>query len=142
MLGLRKVQGGYVFLAAARTEQLYLNLYRGKRRVSRLPFPQEERIGDVWRLFLPERYRTLLYCLEADGREFSDPEGRDFLGGTRFGELRGAGEVLKSPFRENAELFEAKALPLRPGIPYRDCIVYRLHVRGFTKHSSSGLPAA
>mgnify|MGYP000372844997 CR=1 FL=1 len=53
MLGLKKENDHYIFEAAVRTEQLFLNLYHKNRRVRQIAFDPADRIGDVWHLELP-----------------------------------------------------------------------------------------
>lgn len=181
MLGLKKENDHYIFEAAVRTDQLFLNLYHKNRRVRQIAFDPAERIGDVWHLELPieraedgrvqsqatkcdaveleapaDRKRAgakhhaavvppldeLSYCYEADGHIFTDPNGTVFEGRKSFGNLRDGVRILKTPIGEATAIPESseawredRALEL----PYEDSIIYRLHVRGFTEHSSSGL---
>ncbi len=147
MLGLKKENGIYIFKAVARTEMLFLNLYRNDKRVRQIPFDRELRIGDVWRLEIPEDayggIEDLCYAYEADGSVFTDPNGPVFSGRKKFGNLRDGTKILKTPVGEAVAVPEyseewKKDRPV--GIPYDEMIIYRLHVRGFTAHSSSGLP--
>ena len=46
MLGLKKENDHYIFEAAVRTEQLFLNLYHKNRRVRQIAFDPADRIGD------------------------------------------------------------------------------------------------
>ena len=143
MFGLKKEDGQYVFRAAVHTDQLFLNLYLGNRRIRQIPFDINERIGDVWILRTREDLSLYSYCYEADGVIFSDPNGTVFSGRKRFGNLRDGLKILKTPIGEAVEMPEAseewcKDRPL--DIPYHQSIIYRLHVRGFTQHPSSGVP--
>ena len=154
MLGLKKENDHYIFEAAVRTEQLYLNLYHKNRRVRQIAFDPEARIGDVWRLELPVSscakrsaeawpIEKLSYCYEADGRVFTDPNGTVFEGRKSFGNLKDGTRVLKTSIEEATAVPEdsedwRQDRPL--DLPYEDSVIYRLHVRGFTAHSSSGVP--
>ncbi|MFR5294168.1 MAG: alpha-amylase [Clostridium sp.] len=80
-------------------------------------------------------FDTLYYAFEADGKRFSDPYGRSFAGRERWGRLSQAKRLLLSPVMEPEFDWQGDQ-PLH--IPYEDCIVYRAHVRGLTKHASSG----
>lgn len=143
MFGLKLENGKYIFTAAVRTKQLYLNLYRGEQLHSRIAFDPASRIGDVWKLELSGDLSAMSYAYEADGKVFADPNGTVFTGRKRFGTLKDGVRIMKTPI---AEACEAPAYSMaweqdRPlQIPYEDSIIYRLHVRGFTRHSSSGIP--
>ena len=80
-------------------------------------------------------FDDLYYAFEADGKRFSDPYGRSFAGRERWGRLSHAKRLLLSPVAEPEFDWQGDR-PLH--IPYEDCIVYRAHVRGLTKHASSG----
>lgn len=149
MLGLKKENGIYKFKAVAEAESLKLDLYEGGRRIRQIPFDPDRRIGNVWYLDLPEADDPLentSYCYEADRHLFSDPNGSLYEGRRQFGALRDGTKILRTPVRENvsepvfSEAFSAewkKDAPL--GIPYHENIIYRLHVRGFTKQRSSAV---
>ena len=82
MFGLKKENNIYIFEAVVHTEQLYLNLYEGNKKVRQIAFDPYERIGDVWRLEVAEDISRLSYCYEADGQVFTDPNGTVFEGFT------------------------------------------------------------
>gem|GEM_PF-124440 len=181
MFGLKKENNLYIFEAVVHTEQLYLNLYDGNRKVRQIAFDPCHRIGDVWRLEIssdgsedqaqsvsgdgsrdagksvsgdvskesetvskeaPLDISRLSYCYEADGHVFTDPNGTVFEGRKRFGYLKDGTKILKTPIAEATAVPEIsdewiKDRPLET--PYDETIVYRLHVRGFTQHASSGV---
>ncbi|MBP3239345.1 MAG: alpha-amylase [Oribacterium sp.] len=142
MFGLKKENNIYIFEAVVHTEQLYLNLYEGNKKVRQIAFDPYERIGDVWRLEVAEDISRFSYCYEADGQVFTDPNGTVFEGRKKFGFLKDGTRILKTPVAEAVAVPDESAewLKDRPlDIPYDETIVYRLHVRGFTAHSSSGL---
>ena len=65
---------------------------------------------------------------------FPDPYGRSFVGRETWGDLENAGKLLKSRAEEAKFDWEGdKTLQ----IPYEDMVMYRIHVRGFTRHPSS-----
>lgn len=104
----------------------------------KIPMPQECRIGDVWNLTLAGldagAYR---YCLEVDGNPEPDQYGRSFYGWEQWGSLNNAEQTLTSPLMGEGFDWEGDK-PLY--YPYEDSIIYRIHVRGFTKHPSSKVP--
>ena len=105
------------------------------REVRNIPFPEEGKTGHVWSMTLNGAFDDLYYAFEADGKRFSDPYGRSFAGRERWGRLSHAKRLLLSPVAEPEFDWQGDR-PLH--IPYEDCIVYRAHVRGLTKHASSG----
>ncbi|SFG13597.1 alpha-amylase family glycosyl hydrolase [Oribacterium sp. WCC10] len=142
MFGLRKENDLYIFEAVVHTEQLYLDLYDGSKKVRQIAFDPGKRIGDVWKLEVAEDISKYSYCYEADGHIFTDPNGTVFEGRKKFGFLKDGIRILKTPVAEAVAMTELseewlKDRPLE--IPYDESVIYRLHVRGFTAHSSSGL---
>ncbi|MCI8660900.1 MAG: alpha-amylase [Lachnospiraceae bacterium] len=103
----------------------------------KIPFPKENRVGNVWEMtVLGKNLDRLEYAFEADGILFSDPYGRVFTGQEEWGKAEQIHSLLRSPVRLEQFDWEDDT-PLK--IPYEESVVYRLHVRGFTKHSSSGV---
>ncbi len=143
MLGLKKENDKYIFTVACSKEKLYLNLYSGNRKVKQIAFDPALRIGDVWRLEVSEDLGEYSYCYETDHHIFTDPDGTVFEGRKKFGNLKDGTRILKTPIQEAVAIPEESEewMNDRPlGIPYEDSILYRLHVRGFTKHHSSHVP--
>ena len=143
-MGLTRTDGGIHVSAVAAAKACSLLLFvkedkNGKearfREVRNIPFPEEGKTGHVWSMTLNGAFDDLYYAFEADGKRFSDPYGRSFAGRERWGRLSHAKRLLLSPVAE-PEFDWQRDRPLH--IPYEDCIVYRAHVRGLTKHASSG----
>ena len=143
-MGLTRTDGGIHVLAVAAAKACSLLLFvkedkNGKearfREVRNIPFPEEGKTGHVWSMTLNGAFDDLYYAFEADGKRFSDPYGRSFAGREHWGRLSHAKRLLLSPVAEPEFDWQGDG-PLH--IPYEDCIVYRAHVRGLTKHASSG----
>ena len=143
-MGLTRTDGGIHVSAVAAAKACSLLLFvkedkNGKearfREVRSIPFPEEGKTGHVWSMTLNGAFDDLYYAFEADGKRFSDPYGRSFAGRERWGRLSHAKRLLLSPVAEPEFDWQGDR-PLH--IPYEDCIVYRAHVRGLTKHASSG----
>ncbi|MDO4266637.1 MAG: alpha-amylase family glycosyl hydrolase [Eubacteriales bacterium] len=141
--------GIFYFCAESSCDALSLNLYADGVPAERFLFPEECRQGDVFRmgLFLPLGAARYSYTYSADGKEFADPYGRELLWRRRWKDA-GISHVPRTVLTETG---------IKPGeeeppehtdaeetgphmIPCGESAVYRLHVRGFTKDSSSGLP--
>ncbi len=142
-LGLTHTDGGIHVSVVAAAKACSLLLFEkeekaGKdirfREVSCIPFPKGQKMGRVWSMTVKGALDALYYAFEADGQRFSDPCGRAFTGRERWGRLSHAKRLLLSPVAEPEFDWEGDE-PLQ--IPYEDCIVYRAHVRGLTKHVSS-----
>lgn len=143
-MGLTRTDGGIHVSAVAAAKACSLLLFvkedkNGKearfREVRNIPFPEEGKTGHVWSMTLNGAFDDLYYAFEADGKRFSDPYGRSFAGRERWGRLSHAKRLLLSSVAEPEFDWQGDR-PLH--IPYEDCIVYRAHVRGLTKHASSG----
>lgn len=136
-MGLTVTEGGIHVSAAASGDNCSLVLFLDGQEEPDLiiPFPKEGRMGDVWSMDvagidMSGRY----YCFESDGILFSDPYGTSFTGREEWGNLENAGKLLKC--RLDLEEFDWEGdKPLQ--IPYEDMVMYRIHVRGFTCHTSS-----
>ncbi len=105
----------------------------------RIPFTESGRTGNVWEMDLEvDDLDNYTYAFAADGRIFADPYGRQFSGREIWGDPAQSHTVMKCSFKKD-ELFDWQGdQPLR--IPYEDSIIYRLHVRGFTRHTSAKVP--
>lgn len=136
-MGLTVTEGGIHVSAEASGDDCSLVLFReGQEEPDLLiPFPEEGRMGDVWSMDISGiDMKGRLYCFQSAGALFPDPYGRSFVGRETWGDLENAGKLLKS--RAEEEKFDWKGdKPLQ--IPYEDMVMYRIHVRGFTRHPSS-----
>lgn len=148
-MGLTKIEGGIHVSVEAAAEECSLLLFLpgtphshkdgNLKEEARISFPREQRLGNVWEMTVLgtdlERYE---YAFEADGVRFADPCGRSFCGRGQWGKLGQANALLRTLVKQPEFDWEGDA-PLH--IPYEDCVVYRAHVRGLTKHVSSGVEA-
>ena len=139
--GIRKTERGIQICTIASGDACSLILYEaGHKRGKKIPFPEENHIGDFWAMeltgeeFSEERASAYEYTLEVDGKEAADPFGYAFTGRERWGDVRN----LKKPFRSRLKVSEYDWEGDRmPGTPLKDTVIYRIHPRGFTKHVSS-----
>ncbi len=106
------------------------------RRMKKIPFTPRERIGNVYFKNLTGMDPTrIAYQFYEGDRVVPDKRARMFVGGHTYGKER-ADEDLKAGFLVCDFDWAGDE---RPRIPYEDCICYCMHVRGFTRHSSSGV---
>lgn len=141
-MGLTIVTGGIHVSVEAAAKSCSLLLFspgkgRGLQPRITIPFPAENRMGDVWQMTVriadPDRYE---YAFEAEGRRFSDPCGRVFRGWEQWGKKEQIHVLRKTPVAWEEFDWEGDK-PLK--LPYEDSIVYHAHVRGLTRHASSGV---
>jgi len=72
------------------------------------------------------------YCYEIDGKIISDEYAVSLSGVKTFGENTGF-ENMRSGFLSDFDWENS----IKPNIPIGEAVLYRMHVRGFTKHNSS-----
>lgn len=104
-----------------------------------IPLTDEYRIGNVLSLAIEEfRYENYEYKYRIDGEEYLDRYTRSINGKRKFGSLdmECAKNMSCDFFAGEFDWEDDK----RPDIPMEDVVLYCLHVRGFTKHASSGVP--
>lgn len=135
------VEGDKVHLSmAAACDTCSLLLYQKGEETpfQKIPMKPEDRMGDVWNLTL-EGLNTeqLEYGFEADEKPMPDCFGRSFSGREHWGKAEEVHKTLRTPFLQEAFDWEGDR-PLE--LPYQDVVMYRIHTRGLTKHSSSKVP--
>ncbi|MDO4328835.1 MAG: alpha-amylase [Lachnospiraceae bacterium] len=135
-MGTVAVEEGVHFSVISQGESCSLVLYQagGKAPVKQIPFPEENRVGDVWSMTVTGDFRGMEYCFELDGKMTEDPFGKHFTGREVWGSETHLNQVLRASIVQEEYDWETDR---RPEIPYEDCILYRIHPRGFTRHPSS-----
>ena len=114
-----------------------INLYdriNGKSR--KIPFRASDKVGNINCMLLSgidtDRYEYSFY--EGD-KEYPDPHGKLIVGNNKWGKIPGN---LRSGFVcEKGKFDRTDYKPILR--PYKDSVFYVLHVRGFTRHKSSGV---
>lgn len=97
--------------------------------------PENLQMGNVWNLSVEGLdVSGLSYCFLADGVLVPDPYGTSFTGWEEWGRPDNVRAVLRSPVCPEYFDWEGDKLP---GLSFEDMVVYRVHVRGFTRHVSS-----
>ena len=124
-----------------------------------IEFPPAQRVGNIWYMSVsninPEDYE---YNFSYNGEIFTDERAGKLVGR----EIWGKRELQQSDDEKKAQTGKKpqrtlKTVPreklrgafvseefdwnkdVKPDIPFEDTIIYRMHVRGFTKHESSGV---
>lgn len=114
------------------------------RLVAEVPLdPQKNRTGNIWHIFVHELPHALLYAYRIGGFHtpfILDPYAKAIVARLEWGAVH--------PLLEGSQKFYAPLGAILsdefawendapPTIPLEDLIIYELHVRGFTQHSSS-----
>ena len=136
--GIKRTETGMHLCVEAPGTFCHLAIYEtGKKQGVRIPFSPEERVGDLWMMELAgDDFSGLEYTIETEQGELPDPCGRIYTGHERWGDLKAALRPMRCRFPEETYDWEMDQ-PLKH--PYDETILYRLHVRGFTRHTSSGV---
>ena len=115
-----------------------------------LPFPEHYRIGNVYSMIVFKlNIEEFEYAYRVDGpyepdkglifnrnKYLLDPYARAVTGQSHWGDRAPRGQHYKARVVKDDFDWGNLAPPL---LPTEDLIIYELHVRGFTKHSSSGV---
>ncbi len=135
-LGVTSTEGRTTFLFETEGKRVKLLLYqKGGEQPRELNFKEEERIGNVWGLTVAdEDLAGYEYEFEVDGVPVADRRARGIAGRENWGDFARAGMPVRARIPAGSFDWE-KDVPLE--IPYSQTVLYRLHVRGFTKHASS-----
>lgn len=135
--GVTAIRGGAHICTGLSGDKPGLLLYRDGRKAGTLRLTEEMRTGDIYTADLltdhPEEYSYLL----TDGKTAkTDPWGRFYPQKKRWGSERNYGRALPAVLLGKELDWSGDRAP---GTPLSETVIYRLHVRGFTKHVSSGL---
>lgn len=118
------------------TEEFGVILYDRKHRDGiRIPFPEKSSVGAVHAMLLRGYHdRACSYLFYCGGRVWQDPYCRRLADPYRYGLKRK--DLPRCMAQDAAYDWEGDETLC---YPYEDTILYALHVRGFTKHRTSGV---
>lgn len=106
------------------------------RRIRKIPFGPQERMGRIYYKWIPDVDASRIsYQFYEGDRVVADRHARVFVSKSAYGRRREEKDM-KAGFLSEEFDWEGDR---SPRIPYEDCICYCMHVRGFTKHISSGV---
>ena len=109
--------------------------YRKKGHRQVISLKEEYRRGNVYSLIVEGiKNNDVTYNLEINGQEKTDPYAKMILGRGQWGR-ESIKKVQGGIFLADYDWQEDQA----PGYSMEDIVLYQLHVRGFTKHASSGV---
>lgn len=138
-IGITSTGDGVHFSVVSAGAECSLVLYQKgqKDSIEKIQFSPNARVGDVWNATIAGNFSNVEYCFEIDGTLVEDPFGMSFSGRQVWGEEASLNRVLRASIVKEDYDWEKDRLP---EIPFDECILYRIHPRGFTKHPSSGVP--
>lgn len=124
----------FVFEIERPAADIRIRIFAGEKELVQVTVPQNYRQGHLYSVILEALPKGAdSYCYDADGKEVPDKYARGVLGLGAYGKEKGA---LRYMLPGQAYDWEEDA-PL--GHLYGQTVIYGLHVRGFTKHVSSGV---
>lgn len=135
-LGAHREQGGVRFSFVSREKECGVVIYdrHSGGRGRRIPFRQEERIGNVYCKYLNDIDTSgMAYQFYEKDRLAADQYARVFINRAGYGKQQDEGDLKAGLIGEDFP-WDGDTCPR---IPYEDCICYGMHVRGFTRHPSS-----
>lgn len=137
-LGAHREGSGIRFSFVSRAAECGILLYdrtTGRER-QKIPFEQKDRIGNVYcRTVTDIDADSVSWLFYEEDRLVADQRGRAFPGRAPYGkpeDVRG----LRAAFPAGDFDWGEDSCPR---IPYHQAVAYCLHVRGFTRHTSSGV---
>lgn len=137
-LGAHREDGGIRVSFVSGKEACGVILYNKESGevIRRILFQEEHRMGNIRYGWIADvDPESVAYQFYEEDCVIADVYGRTFIGQGKYGEKRNE-KNLKAGFLENRYDWQKDKRPL---IPYEDCVCYCMHVRGFTRHPSSGV---
>ena len=131
----------HVAIAFARkpVKECGIILYDGNRLIARIAFQESLMTGLLYTVSIYGiSAKKLRYQFFLDDEIFVDPYAKRIIGREKWGRYQEADKALWGEAACPDETFDWSGDTCLQ-IPYEDSILYSLHVRGFTKHPSSGV---
>lgn len=133
--GVTVLKDGSLNIVVAMSEKdCGIFVYAGNKEI-KIVFDASYRIGDLYCVNVSglEWKDSYEYCFYDGAKLFVDSNAKRIIGNEQYGKV--AGKLRGSL---DGKMFDWEGdCPLKT--PYSDSLIYQLHVRGFTKHSSSGV---
>ena len=106
--------------------------------LGRYPFADEPQVGNIHELTIPGYSpEEVSYLFYEDGKPVPDKKAMAFAGADTFGKAKHI-HMYRGILPQNAYDWEGDTFPK---LPAEECIMYCMHVRGFTMHESSNVEA-
>lgn len=114
-------------------------LYDGNKKVCRIVFGQEFTEGLVYAVRVEIAFeKKCSYQFFIDGKLWIDPYAKQIVGREKWGKYRSDDDLIRGVADDKTSVYDWED-DRRPYIPYENSILYSLHVRGYTRHPSSGV---
>ncbi|MCM1467111.1 MAG: alpha-amylase family glycosyl hydrolase [Alistipes sp.] len=136
ILGANKTDEGYNFAVVSREDRIELNLYeKGSECPSHvIELDERYKYGDIFAVRISGLdFGHLEYNYRKNGKYLLDPYAMHVCDVYEFGQSVREGGYRSKVMLENYDWEGDRTL----NIPYDETVIYKLHVRGFTKHTSS-----
>ncbi len=137
-LGAHKESGGVRFAFVSEKKDCGIILYHKKtgKQLDKIAFLPQDRIGNIYSKYVKGLdTKKLTYQFYEGDKMVADPYAIGFIQTASYGTIC-TEEHLRAVIQELDFDWQGD---VNPEIPYKDCICYCLHVRGFTRHSSSNV---
>lgn len=135
-LGLHKMQNGLSIVSdiIGKNNSGIMIYPKGEKGI-RIPFSEEYRIGDLYCLEVENfPYEEFAYHFYRDDERVTDEYAKLLDSSGRFGDPKKTVQTANCIYRDQTYDWGGDS-PLE--IPFHETIIYKLHVRGFTRHPSS-----
>lgn len=139
-LGLYKMQNGLSIVSdiIGKNNSGIIIYPEGKKEI-RIPFCEEYRRGSLYCLEIENfPYESFGYSFYRDDKQVTDQYAKLLDSSRRFGDPKKSVRKAKCLYKDSTYDWEGDS-PLE--IPFHETILYKIHVRGFTKHPSSEVTA-
>lgn len=132
-LGVMKTDYGFNFAIVSEAENVELHFYdrSSHRQVKVIVLDESCCFGCIYAVEVSQNVESLCYNYYINGNITMDPYAKSLIGAYEFGVKR---DFYAIPVKKGEFDWE-KDRQLHT--PYEETVIYKLHVRGFTKHSSS-----
>lgn len=136
-LGARREAGGICFSFVSREENCGIMIYdrASGRKLKKIPFGKEERIGNIHYKWVDVDAASVAYQFYEGERLVPDPHAKVFVSKGTYGHRREDRDLRAGFLTDDFNWGNDR----NPRIPYEECFCYCMHVRGFTRHPSSGV---
>lgn len=136
---IRSHKGYQITYAGKQVKSLSLVLYgKNSREIEEeIEMPLAYRKGNLYSAYMEGiDMRNRVYQFRVNGKLVLDPYAKAIVGREHWGQKREASEVYGKYVSESYDWKEDKS----PCIPSWQMIMYKIHVRGFTRHKTSKVP--
>lgn len=135
-MGVHMMQDGLSIVSDIQgKKQCGIIIYPKTGKELKIPFSRQYLIGGLYCLLVKDfPYQEFFYLFYRDDELVTDPYAELLDSSERFGDSRRKGKPAKCIYRSTAYDWEEDR-PLE--IPFQNSIIYKLHMRGFTRHASA-----